>query len=190
MGKGKKRKSKIGKIDRRLVTAGLIGAGVLIAVFGQRLFTKLAENYANGVGVTIKKVRVKFSGSVLSFTIPFTDIKINIPKNVTWLLDTQIRNDNPIGGKILGFDGEIRYGAGQDGVDIAPLTAPQFQLPARGTVTPTIEINQDIWTAPGTVKQIVSKIRDQVYKKVFIVGDLRTSFGKVGISQEVSLLAA
>lgn len=186
MGKKKKKGAKVGAIDKK--TVGYVLAGVLLAVVVYKVGTKLVENYKNGIGVSVKKVRFKFTGSLIKFSLFGFDI--NIPKYATWLVDAQIRNDNAIGGQVQGFDGYLMYGAPPGGVNIAPLKANPFNLAGNSTVTTTIQIDQDLTSLPLTAKGIVAKIRSGEYKKVFIAGSLRTSYGNVKIAQEVSLLSA
>lgn len=169
-------------------TVGLLLTGAVLAFVAYQVASKFVENYENGIGVSIKKVRFKFTGSLISFSL--FGKQINIPQYATWFIEAQIRNDNAIGGNIQGFDGWINYGLPPNGIQVAPLKAGNFQLPARGTVTPVFQIDQDLLSVPLVVKNIVAKIKAGEYKKVFIAGKLRTSLGAVNVAQEVSLLSA
>lgn len=167
---------------------GLMAVGVVIALLGTGFVNNLVEDYQNNIGVTIKKVRFKFTGSLFSFQLFGKTIKI--PKYASWFIETQIRNDNAFGGTVQGFDGFLRYGSGANAVNVAPLKATQFALPGKSTATPTFQLDQDLFGLPVVAKDIVSKIKDGQYKKIFVAGKLRTTLGSVDIEQEVSLLSA
>ncbi len=183
MGKKKERRA-----NQRLIAVGLVLVGVLVTVLGGGLVKNLVEDYQNNIGVTIKKVRFKFTGSLLSFQI--FGKQVNIPRYATWFIETEIRNDNLVGATVQGFDGWLRYGSGSNAVNVAPLTATQFAIPGKSVENPVFQINQDLLNLPLVGKELVSKIKAGEYKKIYVAGKLRTSVGSVDIEQEVSLLEA
>jgi hypothetical protein len=139
---------------------GLLGAGFIAYKFVK----DETENYENNLGVTVKGFKPKW--------------KITDPLNLFLYVDVDIRNDNHIGGQVLGFDGHITWG--KDGAKLGALSVQPFDLKANGTVNKTtwvVKIN--LLNAPqGVVSQAKSGEWSQL---PWMDGDLQTSYGKVTI---------
>lgn len=156
-------------------------AGAALAVFGSGWIARLTEDFANGIGVTIRKMKFKFTGNL--FTIPILNVKV--PRSLTIFTSVTIRNSNPVGGKVKSTDLRISYGKG--GTYLAPIKSGEFTLSGNSSADVEFTSDLNLVTTPQAVAQVVKQAADGTLKKLWVSGTLNTTFGPVPIDQEVPI---
>jgi hypothetical protein len=146
--------------NRIPLVLGLVGAFFLVKNFVEDEI----ENYDNNLGVKPRGFRPQW--------------RIADPLAVTMEIDIDIRNDNRIGGQVLGFDGFITWG--KDGAKLGALTVQPFDLRANG------HINESTWVVRVPLLGVSQEVREQIQagnwaQLPWLDGRLRTSYGPVTI---------
>lgn len=156
----------------------LLGGVAALFAFGG--FNRLIEDFQNNIGFTIIKVKIGFSGSIISV------FNINIPSALRFTIQSEIRNANPVGGQVLGFNGRITYGKG--GPLLATVTNTGFDLPPNQTTKADFYTDVSFLSMPQSVREIVAQVRTGQIKNVFVVGTLSTSYGNVQIENQYGIV--
>ncbi len=139
---------------------GLVGGFFLVKNF----ITEEIENYENNLGVTFKGFRPKW-----------TIIK---PLTITLEIDVDIRNDNVLGGQVLGSSMYLTWG--KDGPKIVDIGVQPFNLQGNGA------INKSTWLVDVQLLSFALEVQEQIkagtWKQLpYVHGDLKTSYGKVSM---------
>lgn len=141
---------------------GLLGAFFI----AKKFITQEVEDYANGLGFKVKGFRPSW--------------KLSDPLAVKLEIDIDIRNDNNIGGQVLGFDGWITWG--EDGAKLGDLDVDPFDLQANGHINKTTwEVRVPLLTVGADVQAQIAEGNWQ--QLPWLDGELLTSYGGVGIKQ-------
>lgn len=154
--------------NRLPLILGLLGAGFVAYKF----LHEEVENYENGLGVTIKGFKPKWS--------------LSDPLNLYLNIDIDIRNDNHIGGQVLGFDGFITWG--KDGAKLGALTVNPFDLRANG------HVNKSTWIVKigllSAPQAVVTQAQSGDWSQLpWLDGDIKTSYGKVTVKDPMVKLS-
>lgn len=150
------------------IVFGLLGLGYFLY---KEVVPQLVEDYANNIGVTFRKVRIKWAG-------------LTQPTSFNFLFDLDVRNDNAIGGQVKGFIGKLLLGR-TDGYDLGNLNIAPFNLAANTTTEVEVALQIDLLVAGPQIYEAIKA--EDYFKKLWIIGKLDTTFGMVDIKQEVSI---
>lgn len=156
--------------------------GALAALFALGGFERLVEHFDNNIGFTVKKVRLGFSGTLINI------FGLNIPSNLRFTIQTEIRNANPVGGQVLGFNGRITYG--KDGPLLATINNGGFALPPNAVTPADFYADVSFLSMPQSVRELVAQIRAGQVKNVFVVGTLSTNYGNVDIENQYGIVTS
>lgn len=147
---------------------GFLGLGYFLF---KEVVPQLVEDYANNIGVTFRKVRIKWAGLTKPTTFNFN-------------FELDVRNDNALGGQVKGFAGKLLLGK-QNGYNLGNLNIAPFNLAANATTEVDVVLQLDLLIAGPQIYEAIKA--EDYFKKLWIIGILDTSFGPVDIEQEVSI---
>lgn len=148
-----------------------LAGGIVIAVYGQELLNKFTGEFINGIGYKFKNAKFKLING-------FTKLRFTCTMVIT--------NKNPLGGKVNSFEGKLTYG--RNGSEIVPINVGTFNLPPNGSAEAQVISEVALLSLASNVQNVVMAVIDGNWKKLWIKGQLKTTFVNIPIDSEASLL--
>lgn len=166
------KKRKKSKKLKKFLPVLLIAGGAAIVLFGQKWFADFTDKFVNGIGYKFSNLKLKLTG--------FGNLQVTALMTIT--------NNNPIGGRVNSFTGQLKYG--QNGQQIVPVNVSAFNLPANGSAQANIISQVPLLALAGNIQNVVTAISNGDYKKLWLTGNLNTTFAQIPIDTEISPLEA